>query len=532
MTRTTLCILATFCCGITACTGAGSSPNEANLGQIGQALTSGTWTSIDLLPEMGDTPGNVALLTTGEVFVSGPTWSNSWWRLSTNAAFDGWLGYWNAPWTPMSSSILGRYSNPAFIAKDGRYWEAGGENTADGPLNKDNRNQAEIYDPVKDSWSPLPNDPFHLGLEDAPATLLADGSTIVAGPTRYCYCEWQFDLTTSTWTPAAGPGSGQSDEGGSVLLPDGRVFGGSHRFSIYQPSDGSQVSTAPTTPATDAFVAREGELGAMLLLPSGKVLVLGSNSHNGIYSPADDAWETGRDGVVGMVADTPGGLNHSDTSAVVEPNGRVLAVCTDPGITDGTGSSTLYEYSPDDDVWISVPTIPGLGAAGNVRMLAVPEPNDSAGVGLVMVTGGGGKAWFYKPDSSTPPSDSWRPSVSSAWTAFGTFHVRGTQLNGLTTGADIGDDGKMATNYPIAWVEDVNDPYNTAFLTRTFNFDQMAPRPSTEGVFSFTIPEAYPGWANGTWHVHVAANGLEASNTVDLTVTDDRGWGFIPVLQL
>ena len=74
-------------------------------------------------------------------------------------------------------------------------------------------------------------------------------------------------------------------------------------------------------------------------------------------------------------------------------------------------------------------------------MLALSVPNTSLGVGEIMITGGGGKAWFYSP--ATTNSRGYRPTLTSAWAAFGGFHVTGTQLNGLTNGADIGDDGKM-----------------------------------------------------------------------------------------
>lgn len=517
MSKIAHCIGLISCCSITACTGPGSI--ETHRGKLGEPLTgAGTFTTMDLPVGMGTEPGNIELLTDGRVLASGSQWSSSWWVLTPNPATGS---YATGSWTELAStSILGRHVNPSSILKDGRYWEAGGEYTANGAVHKSNRNQAEVFDPVTETWSALPNDPFSGGLEDAPTTLLADGVRILAGPTRYDGHIQIFDSVSSTWSVAANAPSGQSCEGGSILLRDGRVLSGSSSFSIYQPEDNTWVRTQDTTPAANAF-AVGGELGAMLMLLNGRVLVLGANEHNGLYFPDGDSWT--------MAADTPEGLGHSDTAAAVEPSGRVLAASTDS--TDGTGSTTLYEYSPSDDAWVSVPPTPGLGYSGNVRMLALPSPNQPAGIGQIMVTGGGGKAWFYTP--STLAALGYRPAVSSVWTAFGSFHVMGTQLNGLTTGADIGDDGKMSTNYPIAWLENITDPFHPSqapYFVRTFDFDQMAPRADTVGSFSFTIPEPYSGWANGSWQLHVAANGLEAADSLDFAVTGDRGWGLLPVV--
>jgi len=427
----------------------------------------------------------------------------------------------------VASANLGRVDNPSFILRDGRYWEAGGERVSDNIPG--DRNQAEIYDPVHDQWTRVSNDNYMM--RDSPATLLSDGNTILAGPGLYDYSIWLYNVSADRWTPSShGPPDGQSNEGGSLLLPDGRVFAGHHRFSLYQPDDDSWVPTSPTIPPTNAF-ATDGEIGAFLLLPSGNVLVLGGNNHNGIYSPASDQWLTGRDGVPGMVADTPGGLGHGDVVAAVEPNGRVLAIASD-GET-GTASTTILEYCPNEDVWLTVPSPDGFGnpASGTTRMLALPVPGAGSGVGQIMMTNSG-KAWFYTPSDDALPSDDWRPSLATAWVAFGQYHATGTQLNGLTTGADLGDDARMATNYPIAWVDNINDPNHRAYFARASNVDQMAPRPSTSGVFSFDMPPlGSAGIGGGTWRVHVAANGLESSNTVNLTVTSDRGWGFVPLLQ-
>ena len=111
------------------------------------------------------------------------------------------------------------------------------------------------------------------------------------------------------------------------------------------------------------------------------------------------------------------------------------------------------------------------------------------------------------------------------------FRVDGIQLNGLTTGADFGDDGKMATNFPQAYVENYEGAGSSFISVKTFGFDQMSPRPGQPGQFFFNAP-GWLGVTPGTHQVGISVNGVPAKTRAMLTVPyQDVGAAFVAVLS-
>jgi hypothetical protein len=143
-------------------------------------------------------------------------------------------------------------------------------------------------------------------------------------------------------------------------------------------------------------------------------------------------------------------------------------------------------------------------------------------IGSILVSGADsdGSYWVYTPDNNNGlgPQNSWRPTIAgSPVLVFGKFLVTGAQLNGLTTSGDFGDDGKIASNYPIATLVSSS---GIARFCRTVIIGDMAPRraPNSTGSFWFQAPV---GIANGTYTVQVSASGLglDSTNTpVQLTL--------------
>jgi hypothetical protein len=198
------------------------------------------------------------------------------------------------------------------------------------------------------------------------------------------------------------------------------------------------------------------EIGPFVLLHDGRALILGANKNNGLYTPPAalnglGAWTLAAATATGPDATKP--YNHGDTPACVEPDGKVLTMVTQDQKGVGSGVTAFYEYDPVADSWTAVSNPGGTAidtSAERVRMLALPRGDMP--VGQIFVSGyKSGATWLYTPSGA--PSQSWRPTISSiaapASPTYGDFVLSGTQLNGLTTGADFGDDGKMATNYPI-----------------------------------------------------------------------------------
>jgi hypothetical protein len=140
-----------------------------------------------------------------------------------------------------------------------------------------------------------------------------------------------------------------------------------------------------------------------------------------------------------------------------------------------------------------------------VHLLDLPD-------GTIFVSGyKDGSIWFYGPASS--PNDAWRPTIASVSPkVFGQYWLNGTQLNGLTNGADFGDDGKFATNFPVVTLV---DSLGHVTFARSHNFSRLAPTPGAAGYVQFAVPS---GLANGTYTVRVTANGVSSTTSSTVTV--------------
>ena len=490
---------------LAACSGSehGSPPVSSTLASTEQA---GTWSKISPATDGHSTGGygtsNIALLTDGRVLMSGPNQllgiNRAWNALTPDASGS----YQNGTWALEGDSATARLNFPSFILRDGRYWIGGGE--YDASYQQDTGFISnEIFDPVTNQWTSQPPtpDPFI----DVPSTELADGRILVVMKGYYYIftsfnapSQWgKYELPnpfTSTRAPAI---TNASNEASSVLLPDGSVLMGEKGFSRYLPDSDLWVDTA-LPPAED--VSNTDEIGPMVLLPDGRVMVFFASGHNAIYTPPIIPTDPGS---WSRAADTPEGLVISDSPAAVESNGRVLAVAS--SATDGWATPVFYEYEPATNQWSPAGSPPpvsasssGVTPASGIRLLCLPN-------GQILVTGAQmGEVWLYTPAGG--PQSNWKPKISSVTSTanVGEFKLTGLQLNGLTTGDDFGDDAKMATNYPLVFLTDVA---GHVYFSRTYIFDQMAPRAGTIGSTLFTLPDNFP---DGTYTLTVSANGVQS----------------------
>ena len=467
-----------------------------------EARAIGTWTQITRPnPVTSDYSGNIALLADGRVLFSGHDTSTRWATLIPSP--DG--NYSNGTWTSIiGASTIGRLFNGSTMMRDGRFWMCGGEFVSSGT----NRNTCEIFNPYLNTWSMQSDMPE--GVVDTPMSILPNGTILnLAYSTSNSYIfnasanpQWSL---TATYDRTA-----TDNEGGSLLLPDGSVLFGKTTFFRYVPSQSQYFATAALPGgAGSLLLPNKEEIGALLLLHTGKALVLGANSKNVIYTPPPAAQPTGA-GTWVAAKDTPAAAagNHGDSPACVERDGKVLTVINADAKGEGSAdNSTFWEYDPAADSWIQVPVPAGVnfGAGNRIRMLALPN-------GQVLVSGHSNNNWLYTPAGQ--PQAAWKPHITSiSAPVAGEFTLNGTQLNGLTTGADYGDDSKLATNYPIV---SLTDGAGNVTYAKTYNVDQMAPRPNTAGSCKFAVP---PFLANGTYTVRVIANGVPSDNTSQITLT-------------
>src|SRR5262249_27116795 len=137
-----------------------------------QLSAQGYWTSLDY--ESPDPNGGVMfLLSNGTVMCKSSSGSDAYgeiWNLLT-PDYDG--TYQGGTWTTPSSMNFTRLYFSTKMLKDGRMYVAGGE-YGTGASN------AEVYNPVTDTWTMTANPPLGTFFYDANSQLLPDGKVLQA----------------------------------------------------------------------------------------------------------------------------------------------------------------------------------------------------------------------------------------------------------------------------------------------------------------------------------------------------------------
>ncbi len=457
-------------------------------------MLSGTWAALSR-PSPTSGTGTMMLLPDGSVLVEGGGVANTWSRLAPDSSGS----YVNGTWSPMASMSLQRLYFASNVLPDGRVFLVGGEYS--GPTGASNfTNTGEIYNPLTNSWSSIPNFP-QSRFGDDPSAMLPDGRVLtgyLSGPQTYIY-----NPSSNSWSAAATKLDGDSsDEETWVKLPDGSILSydvfSSGKAQRYIPSQNKWVETG-AVPVSLTSSSVGYELGPGFLLPDGRVFYLGANGNTAFYTPSTDSWAAGP--VI------PNGLGADDAPGAELPNGKILFAADPPNNNDNFhGPTTLFEFDPTTNTYTNVTpsgyslTAPAFGT----RMLVLPT-------GQVLFTNGSNRLEVYTPDGA--PNASWQPTISGiSQNADGTFLLTGTQINGISEGASYGDDAEMSSNYPIVRLTDSNGDVSYA---RTYNW-------SSTGVATGTTPEttdfaATLGRAAGTYSVSVVASGI-ASNPFSLTI--------------
>jgi uncharacterized protein (TIGR03437 family) len=151
--------------------------------------------------------------------------------------------------------VVPRSFHTTTLLKDGRALAIGGITGNSGVGTK----SAEVYDPTNGTWRQV-GDTLD-GRFFPLAVTLHDGRVLIAGGSSLEL----FDSTTETFSPA---GSVSGSISAALLLPDGRVFlvGESGNSALYDP-------VAGVTATLDSV-----EVGVPIVLPDGRLVVIGSSS--------------------------------------------------------------------------------------------------------------------------------------------------------------------------------------------------------------------------------------------------------------
>jgi hypothetical protein len=463
----------------------------ATVGVLGSVLpgarASGTWT-----PVTNTAPGGVALmllLQDGTVMAHNGSGS-AWYRLTP----DSQGHYINGTWTTLAAMHDTRLYFSSDVLIDGRVFIAGGEYGIGAKT-------SEVYDPLTNTWTmtPVPGQKFL----DSGSKLLPNGKVLVApvspSPSGYTAL---YDPSANTWSlgPKLYRGSSQ-DEASWVQLPDDSLisidpFG--TNSERYIPSSNTWINDS-TVPVN--LYNNLSELGAGFLLPDGRVLFLGGTGHTALYTPSGNTnlgtWAAG--------PDIPNGYGTTDAGACMMPNGKIL--CGVGSATTYNAPTYFYEYDPVAGSFASV-SAPA-GASDNIppyetNMLALPD-------GTVLYSDFGSRLYVYTPDGT--PLAAGKPTIASiTQNTDASFHLVGTLLNGISEGAAYGDDGQMATNYPIVRLTSAG---GTVYTARAFGRSSTSiMQNNTSMSTEFYLPVGIP---SGTYSVTVAANGI-SSDPVPLVV--------------
>jgi hypothetical protein len=496
----------------------------------------GTWVALAQAPAA---LGNPLLLTDGTVMIQ-DAGAEKWFKLTPDSNGD----YAKGTWSHLASLpvINGTQYSPLYhssaVLPDGRVIIMGGEYNLFTPIWT---NLGAIYDPVGNEWTPMRHPPgwpiFPDGtgvIGDAQSIVLADGTYMQGACCLLPDGNALLDAAGLTWTNTGAPrlGNFYQDEQGYNLLPNGKVLtidiwtdfdfntdtatGEPTNAEVYEPKTGIW-SSAGNTPVSmvDPSVCGNFEIGPAVMRPDGTLVQFGGNTGckgaaskvdpTAIYDVHAGTWTAGPN--IPQVCGKTGThfCNLADAPAAMLPNGNILFAAS-AGF--GGHPTHFFELGADNSV-IQVPdTLVNSATDGAFvyNFLVLPS-------GQVLATDFSRTAEIYTPTGSANPK--WAPKVTECPTSVnpgGRYTISGTQFNGLSQGAEYGDDNQMATNYPIVRI--TNGSTGHVFFARTMNHSTMSIAPGTHGSTTFTVPGTIE---TGPSELVVIANGI-ASQGVAIEV--------------
>ncbi len=501
----------------------------ANVTNVEVTCTSASFTAlVNQPPEPG---ALTLLLTDGSVMMQSVNDAGVFYNLKPDASGS----YVNGTWRQLASPPTGYapYAGSQVVLADGRVLFVGGEynqNQYELPFAPSGlTNMSAVYDPVTDSWQMIAPPAGVAYIGDVPSVVLPDGSFVFGE--KLGRGMWRLDPASLTWTSV--PATGKADdfaEEGWTLLPNGDLFtvdvGNPQHAEHYDPtaaqwySDGNTPAalTSPTDspggltygpaplqvvggvsygPGPTGTYFPPGEVGPALLLPNGKVFATGAASgataaHTVIYTPGPTPADAGS---FALGPDFADGDDAGDASAALLPSGNVLIAAL---------SGRFYEF---DGTNLSVTgTLTSNG--GNTVYFVMPLPN-----GQALVTGGVTQVYSGNGGAADP---AWAPTITAAPTVVtpgSTYTVSGTQFNGLSQAAAVGDELNVATNYPLVRVTNVASGHVS--YARTHDHSTMGVATGSAVVSTQVTISADTESGPSSWTV--VANGI-ASIPMSVTV--------------
>ena len=439
------------------------------------------------------------VLTDGTVLAQGTSLS-TWYRLTP----DNTGSYVNGTWSTAASLQPG-YQPDAFASEvlaDGRVVIAGGEYNKGG---FELTNLGAIYDPVANTWTPLPAPKGWDYIGDSPSAVLPNGDFLIGDKIDKKIAE--LDPKTMKWKARQSTGKADFNaEEGWTLMPNGTILTydvkDSPNSEIYDPvaetwtSAGSTVVNLRSPPAEGGIPYGNGqiyhppgEVGPGMLLPNGTVFATGGTpkggtfGHTAIYTPPP-----GGSGVGTWAAgpNFPAGEDAGDSFSSLLPTGNVLVEAESGRLYEFNGTSLTYTANIGGGLLVVLPT-------GEVLL--------------------GGRAVYQAAGSVNP---SWAPTITSVPTTLSrgaTYKIAGTQFNGLSQANAFGDEYQTNTNYPLVRITNASTGH--VFYARTHDHSTMGVATGSEKVTTnFDVPAKAEAGAST---LVVVANGIP-STPVNVTL--------------
>jgi hypothetical protein len=447
-----------------------------------------TWSVIST-PSPDSSGSLMLLLSDGSVlckssYGGGDGIGNIWNKLSPD--ING--SYINGTWSracPMKDTRL--YFSSQTL-KNGKIYVAGGEYGTGGGF-------GEIYDPLTNSWTQLPNTNNYLG--DANSAILEDGRIMQASLSAFNKILF-FDPVTNSYSN--GPGClGGHDEATWLTLPDKSILFvdiGSTNAERYIPALNQWIADA-TVPA-NLYDPYGSETGPGFLLPDGRALFMGSLGNTAIYTPSGNnspgSWAVG--------PTIPGNNGMPDAAGSMMADGKII-ISAGPKPVSLSGlfvpPTYYYEYDYLNNSFTQL-SAPGGGlsladTAFNGTMLNLPD-------GTVMLSRQGSKNYYVHKPAGLPLAAG-KPTITAVAQngCTNTCTLTGLLFNGICEGSCYGDDWQMNTNFPIVRLSSGSGVY----YARSYNWNRT-------GVKTGTLPDTTlfdlpPNLPNGTYSLSVIANG-------------------------
>jgi hypothetical protein len=445
------------------------------------------------------TDGTVMCLTTDSSGYASMNGEGNVWDLLTP---DSTGSYLNGTWTQLPAMHDTRLYCATWVLPDGNLYVAGGEYGS-------GISTAELYNTVTQTWKYINGVPANWQVFDGSSELLYDGTILQGALNYYDFGNAKEDLIykegIGSYT-AASLLLGSHEEVSWVKLPDSSIMNIdplSLNSERYIPKLKKWIKDSNLKNYVMDFTT--GEMGAGFLLPNGKLIFMSDSTYTVIYTPSGDTskgiWTQGP--AMPIASGVP--LGTCDAPAAMMPNGNIL--CAFGPARTYNPPIYFYEFNYLTNTFTQVLAPNGIDTLSYSvyasNMLDLPD-----GTVLYSLLGSNTYAQ-YTPSGS--PLASGKPVINNIISNCPNFKITGKMFNGITEGAAYGDDGQMASNYPIVRLTKGTHVY----YAKTTNWNRVGAvmTDSLEDTASFLIPPM----PAGTYQVQVIANG-NPSSPYNLTI--------------